>query len=794
MAQLKNLLVNGPSKFIGPIMGKLVGGATFTQPVNFVDDNALPSKNLEFILGIDSFANGGQIGWQNLSQVTVGNASNASQVPWSGVTNKPATFPPETHNHDTLYLKRAGDTLSSPLTVTGGNAANKGKIILDQANQGQITDTGTATLFGFTSSNTLTIGSATYNTNIRGLSVSINGNAVALKSDIPTIPNISASGSGPLTLSATGHTLTGSISVGTTSAVGVVKQHTSSDCTSYTSDEGATTPAAVKKAVQLFGDQWYAPKHDHPYVPTSGDATIGPTKTFGAPNNVNQTEQVTTYFNTSNGGRIAIGKEGANSGTMLRFEQTSGTTRLKFRASATAGAMVWEQPEKNAALYFDFGDSDGNIKRISMPQSKAGTVALLSDKVAAAGTADSATTAGSATTANSANYATSAGSADSAQKDGSGNVITSKYVTVDTTQTISGAKTFSNAVTTIQNKLQLNRSGGVAQGRISFYSPSYNTWFEYMTDTAAGGCPTGAAASTYGDVTSWARRSLIENISGYGWVWEACANGATTTPLPIMSLSSSTGKLAVSGAIVGASSASFSGLITQGIPASHSTINNMNKFQSDLFVEGNGSAPNNPVKPGFYLGKSTSDENRHMDIVSGADYSYIDFNKASREEDYAVRLIANVSNGFTQFSWGSTSAITDKRLQIAGALDVTNGITGTLTGRITHPGISSSWWNGRINALVTQTGINGYSPIMSMKTTNGSWEIGHYNSGGYYNDFLINYKDDSTYNSSNNSVVHAVKIKKEGNIVLSGTDIALNSGSGTMRYNTTTKSIDFIFA
>lgn len=425
------------------------------------------------------------------------------------------------------------------------------------------------------------------------------------------------------------------------------------------------------------------------------------------------------------------------------------------------------------------GGSSGNLLW------KGTKVATINDKVAAATTADS---------ANSANYATSAGSADSAQKDGSGNVITTKYVTVDTTQTISGAKTFSNAITTIQNKLQLNRSGGVAQGRISFYDPSYNTWFEYMTDTAAGGCPTGAAASTYGDVTSWARRSLIENISGYGWVWEACANGATTTPLPIMSLSSSTGKLAVSGAIAGASSASFSGLITQGIPASHSTINNMNKFQSDLFVEGNGSAPNSPVKPGFYLGKSTSDENRHMDIVSGADYSYIDFNKASREEDYAVRLIANVSNGLTQFSWGSTSAITDKRLQIAGALDVTGGITGTLTGRITHPGISSSWWNGRINALVTQTSVNGYNPIMSMKTTNGSWEVGHYNSGGYHNDFLINYKDDSTYNSSNNSVVHAVKIKKEGNIVLNGTDIALNSGSGTMRYNTTTKSIDFIFA
>ena len=42
------------------------------------------------------------------------------------------------------------------------------------------------------------------------------------------------------------------VPTGTTSSLGVVKQHTAANCTSYTSDEGATTPAAVKKAVGLF--------------------------------------------------------------------------------------------------------------------------------------------------------------------------------------------------------------------------------------------------------------------------------------------------------------------------------------------------------------------------------------------------------------------------------------------------------------------------------------------------------------------------------------------------------------
>jgi len=42
------------------------------------------------------------------------------------------------------------------------------------------------------------------------------------------------------------------VPTGTTSTLGVVKQHTAADCTTYTSDEGATTPAAVKKAIGTF--------------------------------------------------------------------------------------------------------------------------------------------------------------------------------------------------------------------------------------------------------------------------------------------------------------------------------------------------------------------------------------------------------------------------------------------------------------------------------------------------------------------------------------------------------------
>ena len=120
----------------------------------------------------------------------------------------------------------------------------------------------------------------------------------------------------------------------------------------------------------------YQPKGN--YVTTDTAQTITGRKTFNSPANVNGQEVATAIFKTSNGGRLIIGKEGPNSGTMLRFDQTAGTTRLQFRASATPGAMVWSQPEKGAALYFDLTNSAGNSTRTTL-DARSGTIARTSD-------------------------------------------------------------------------------------------------------------------------------------------------------------------------------------------------------------------------------------------------------------------------------------------------------------------------------------------------------------------------------------------------------------------------------
>lgn len=109
------------------------------------------------------------------------------------------------------------------------------------------------------------------------------------------------------------------------------------------------------------------------YVTTNTTQTISGTKTFSSPSDVSGKEITTLKVNTSNGGAIIFGKEGANSGTMIRLDQNDGTCRLRFRASGTStGAMVWEQPENGAQLFLDFGG-----KRTTMPNS-GGTLAYVS--------------------------------------------------------------------------------------------------------------------------------------------------------------------------------------------------------------------------------------------------------------------------------------------------------------------------------------------------------------------------------------------------------------------------------
>lgn len=89
----------------------------------------------------------------------------------------------------------------------------------------------------------------------------------------------------------------------------------------------------------------------------------------------------------------------------------------------------------------------------------------------------------------------------------------------------------------------------------------------------------------------------------------------------------------------------------------------------------------------------------------------------------------------------------------------------TFTGQILKKGVSSSWIGGRTNALVRMTEIHGYSPFASIKTTNGSWEIGAYDQSSYTDDLVFSYCTDANFNAGSNSTSAQIKFLENGHIV-----------------------------
>ena len=86
------------------------------------------------------------------------------------------------------YLAKSGGTMAGELRFNGGDQAGASKIVLETG-KGQITNTGTQTLFGFTGENTLVCGHNTYILTMRGNSTRpyYNSKYLALLTDIPDV-------------------------------------------------------------------------------------------------------------------------------------------------------------------------------------------------------------------------------------------------------------------------------------------------------------------------------------------------------------------------------------------------------------------------------------------------------------------------------------------------------------------------------------------------------------------------------------------------------------------------------
>jgi len=63
------------------------------------------------------------------------------------------------------------------------------------------------------------------------------------------------------------------------------------------------------------------------------------------------------------------------------------------------------------------------------------------------------------------------------------------------------------------------------------------------------------------------------------------------------------------------------------------------------------------------------------------------------------------------------------------------------------------WHKGRDAVVAKTTTIDSYSPTISIKTTNGSWEIGAYDHSSYTDKLIFSYVTDANYNNNTNSHV-----------------------------------------
>lgn len=86
----------------------------------------------------------------------------------------------------------------------------------------------------------------------------------------------------------------------------------------------------------------------------------------------------------------------------------------------------------------------------------------------------------------------------------------------------------------------------------------------------------------------------------------------------------------------------------------------------------------------------------------------------------------------------------------------------SLLGQLARNGISKTWRDGRDGALIRtkSMGTNQYIPLASIKTNNGSWEIGAYTN----NTLFFTYITDTDYNAGTNKSTAQISITPDGKI------------------------------
>lgn len=105
----------------------LQNGSTYQQKIEIIDNSTSGDAVFGFYQSGDSGKNfnklmtindDGNVVANKFTGALAGNASSASSVPWSGVSGKPSTFPPSTHNHPASQITGLPTKLPNPYVLT----------------------------------------------------------------------------------------------------------------------------------------------------------------------------------------------------------------------------------------------------------------------------------------------------------------------------------------------------------------------------------------------------------------------------------------------------------------------------------------------------------------------------------------------------------------------------------------------------------------------------------------------------------------------------------------------------
>lgn len=102
-------------------------------------------------------------------------------------------------------------------------------------------------------------------------------------------------------------------------------------------------------------------------------------------------------------------------------------------------------------------------------------------------------------------------------------------------------------------------------------------------------------------------------------------------------------------------------------------------------------------------------------------------------------------------------------------LDVSGNIRAS--GQIVREGSSQMWYHGRAGALLRETSAFGYHTLWSLKTTDGSWDLGEYTESGWNNVPVLSYVTDTDFNNENNVTTYQIKFPLASGTVALTSDI-----------------------